>query len=156
MKKTNAIRLLDRDKVTYQLVEYIYDSEDLSVPKIAEQNALAVEQVYKTLVAKGDKTGVVVAVVRGDLALNLKALAKASGNKKMALVAVKELQGLTGYIRGGCSPIGMKKDFPVFIDETALEQDLIYVNAGTRGVLMGLTPKDLEQVSRGVFVGIAA
>lgn len=156
MKKTNAIRLLDRHKIAYELVEYTYDAEDLSVPKIAEQNNLQVEQVYKTLVAKGDKTGLVVAVVRGDLSLNFKALAKESGNKKMALIPVKEIQGLTGYIRGGCSPIGMKKDFPVFIDETAKDHAIIYVNAGTRGILMGLAPNDLVRVSGGKFVEIAS
>lgn len=154
MKKTNAIRLLDRNKITYELVEYTYDTEDLSVPKIAEENNLQVEQVYKTLVAKGDKTGLMVAVVRGDLSLNFKALAKVSGNKKIALIPVKDIQELTGYIRGGCSPLGMKKDYSVYIDEHAKESNLIYVNAGARGLLMGLAPEDLLRVSSGMYAVI--
>ena len=111
MKKTNAIRLLDQKKVIYEMLEYEYDAENLSVDKIAKANGLETPQVFKTLVAKGDKTGIVVAVIGGDKTLNFKFLAKQSGNKKIILIPVKELLGLTGYIRGGCSPIGMKKNF---------------------------------------------
>ena len=146
-KKTNAIRLLDAQKIKYQLLEYEYDPDNLDVGAIALKNGLPVEQLYKTLVARGDKTGVIVAVIPGDKTLNLKKLAKVSYNKKTELVQVKELQGLTGYIRGGCSPIGMKKRFPVFLAEEANEADFIYINAGTRGLFIGLDPKSLEQAA---------
>lgn len=147
MKKTNAIRILDRHKVQYELVEYKYDPNQLNVAVLAEANGLEVRSVFKTLVAKGNKTGIMVAVVPGDKSLNFKALAKASGNKKLTLVAVKEIQGLTGYIRGGCSPLGMKKDYPVFLDESALELGMIYVNAGVRGLLVGLEAEDLQKAT---------
>ena len=126
MSPTNAIRILKAKKIAYTLLEYAYEEDDLSVSKIATDNGLPVEQIFKTLVAKGDKTGVVVAVVSGVQSLDLKGLAKVSGNKKIALIPVKEIQGLTGYIRGGCSPIGMKKNFPVYVDETALNFDKIF------------------------------
>lgn len=114
-----------------------------------------VAMIYKTLVAKGDKTGILVAVVPGDAALDLKALAKASRNKKIALIPVKEIQGITGYIRGGCSPLGMKKSFPVYIDEAVTKHDLVYVNAGQRGLLFGLEPSDLQAVSRAEILPIS-
>ena len=151
MKKTNAIRLLDQKKVKYEMLEYEYDAENLSVDKIASENGLETPQVFKTLVAKGDKTGVVVAVVGGDKTLNFKSLAKASGNKKIALVPVKELLGLTGYIRGGCSPIGMKKNFPVFIDDSANEFEVLYLNAGVRGLFIKIKLKDLVKVTDGTI-----
>lgn len=151
MSSTNVTRILKVQKIPFSLIEYTYSADNLSVEKIAEDNGLPVAQVFKTLVAKGDKTGVVVAVVAGDASLNLKALAKVSGNKKIALVPVKDLQNLTGYIRGGCSPVGMKKDFPVFISEKALEFEQIFVNAGKRGVLVGVDPKALAAVCGGVF-----
>ena len=154
MKKTNALRILDRHQVAYQLVEYSYDPNNLAVTKIAEANKLQLSLVYKTLVAKGDKTGVIVAVIPGQKELNLKALAKASSNKKMALVQVKELQTLTGYIRGGCSPIGMKKAYPIFIDEDAAQEELIYVNAGVRGLLFGANPQEIQRISGAVFANI--
>lgn len=143
MKKTNAIRILDRMNITYTPIEYTYNTENLSVIKIAEDNDLEVAQVFKTLVVRGDKTGVLVCVIPGDKELSLKAIAKLSGNKKTALIGVKELQPLTGYIRGGCSPLGMKKAFPVFIDESAKEYEIIYVNAGMRGLLVGVDSEDL-------------
>jgi Cys-tRNA(Pro)/Cys-tRNA(Cys) deacylase len=155
MKKTNAMRLLDQQKVPYEVFEYEYDPEHLNVELIAGQNGLPVELVYKTLVAEGDKTGVVVAVVPGHCELDLKALAALSGNKKIALVPVKDIQNLTGYIRGGCSPIGMKKKYPVWIDEAAKSLDFIYVNAGVRGILLKLAPKQLVQVTQGNFGQIA-
>jgi Cys-tRNA(Pro)/Cys-tRNA(Cys) deacylase len=107
-------------------------------------------------VAKGDKTGIVVAVIPGQNELNFKALAKASGNKKITLVQVKELLELTGYIRGGCSPIGMKKAYPVFIDQDAAQEEIIYVNAGQRGILFGAKPEDIQKVSRAVFAEIGS
>ncbi len=155
MKKTNAARILERLEITYELTPYHYEADDLSVPQIAETNGLAVEQIFKTLVAKGDKTGVLVAVVRGDHDLEFKSLARASGNKKITLVPVKELPALTGYIRGGCCPLGMKKAYPVYIDEAAREQDVVYVNAGQRGLFLKLHPKDLVRAASAKMVAIA-
>jgi Cys-tRNA(Pro)/Cys-tRNA(Cys) deacylase len=154
MSVTNATRILKAKKIPFDLLEYSYSEKDLSVEKIAVDNDLPVAQIFKTLVAKGDKTGVLVAVVAGNQTLNLKALAKASGHKKIALVSVKDLQGLTGYIRGGCSPVGMKKNFPVFIDEVGLNFDKIYVNAGKRGYLMGVEPNALSKLCQAEFVSI--
>ena len=154
-KKTNALRLLDAQKARYETVEYHYDADDLSVEHIAKDNSLPLTRIFKTLVAKGDKNGVAVAVVPGHKNLDFKALAKASGNKKMALVPVKDIQGLTGYIRGGCSPIGMKKDYPVYLDISALDYEAIYVNAGQRGLLVGLSPEALRQATGAVVENIA-
>ncbi len=155
MKKTNALRILDRNKISYTIVEYTYDPENLNVGKIAEENNLELVAVFKTLVLKGDKTGIFVCVVPGDQELNLKAAAKQSGNKKCALLPIKDLEKTTGYIRGGCSPVGMKKAFPVFIDDKAMELETVYVNAGTRGILFGVKPDDLQSVSNGTICTIA-
>ncbi len=155
MKKTNALRILDRNKVSYQLVEYQYSDENLSVEVIAEQNGLPLKQIFKTLVVKGDKLGVMVALIPGHGHLSFKALAKASGNKKVATVAVKDLEQLTGYIRGGCSPLGMKKNFPLYIDQIAFDYPAIYVNAGKKGMLVMLAPNDLKKVARGQEVAIS-
>lgn len=155
MKKTNAVRLLESRRIPYSLVEYSYQDEDLSVETIARQNGLPLEKIYKTLVAKGDKTGVVVAVIPGDKSLDFKALARESGNKKIAMVPVKEIPALTGYIRGGCSPIGMKKDYPVVIDASAASLDVIYVNAGAKGLLMGVAPQALASAAGGAFAEVA-
>ncbi len=155
MKKTNAIRTLDQLEIQYELLEYRYDPEHLDVGKIAVDNQLQIEQVYKTLVAKGDKTGILVAVVPGDKNLNLKALSQVSGNKKTTLLPVKDLQKVTGYIRGGCSPLGMKKPYAVWIEETARRQKKIFVNAGKRGLLVGLQSEDLKRSCSGEFVPIA-
>jgi len=156
MKKTNALRLLDQKKIPYETLEYEYNEENLSVKKIAGDNYLEVDNVFKTLVAKGDKTGIIVAVISGSETLNLKALAKFSKNKKIALIPVKELLGITGYIRGGCSPIGMKKNFPIFIDAKAKDFEEIYVNAGMRGILVKLKIKDLLKVTNGTIFKISA
>lgn len=156
MKKTNALRLLDQKKIPYGTLEYEYNEENLSVKKIAGDNFLEVDNVFKTLVAKGDKTGVIVAVISGSETLNLKALAKFSKNKKIALIAVKELLGITGYIRGGCSPMGMKKNFPVFLDARANDFEEIYVNAGVRGLLVKLKVDDLLKATNGSMVEISA
>lgn len=155
MKKTNAIRLLIQQEIDFEVVAYTYASEDLSVTTIAEENGLALESIYKTLVVKGDKTGVVVALVAGHQVLSLKKLADASGNKKMALLPIQELPKQTGYIRGGCSPIGMKKDLPVFIDQQAQQHQQIYVNAGKRGLLFACSPMDLQLVSAAQWADIA-
>lgn len=150
-KKTNAIRLLEKHNKTYEIIEYQYDPENLDVAKIAADNQLELASIYKTLVLKGDKTGVWVAVVPGNKTLSLKAMAQASSNKKVAMVPVKEIQGLTGYIRGGCSPIGMKKAYPVVIDDSAQALDMVFVNAGQRGILFGVNPHDLQEVSQAVW-----
>lgn len=153
-KKTNALRILEQHKIAYDTIDYTYDEDNLNVAKIAEDNGLDLPQVYKTLVATGDKTGVVVAVVAGDKSLSLKKIAQVSGNKKVALVPVKEIQGLTGYIRGGCSPVGMKKQFPTYFDQSAQHYDKIYVNAGVRGTLFGCDPASLLLVTQGQWADI--
>jgi len=147
MKKTNAVRILDREGIVYELITYTYDEADLSVLQIAEENDLPVEAVYKTLVLKGNKSGPLVAVIPGHRSLNMKALAKLSSNKKVAMIPVKDIPALTGYIRGGCSPFGMKKKFPVYVDKSAFDQVQLYVNAGQRGLLMKLVPEALISVT---------
>ncbi len=143
MKKTNAMRILDRKKIKYTTVSYHYDPENLDVKLIAEENDLLLNTVFKTLVLKGDKNGVFVVVIPGDTSLNLKMAAKESGNKKSTLIPVKDIEKITGYIRGGCCPIGMKKEFPVYIDAKAQELKMIYFNAGTRGLLLGVETDQL-------------
>ncbi len=155
MKKTNAVRILDRAKIPYELIQYAYDPNHLSAGKVAADNQIRVEQIFKTIVAKGDKTGVVVAVISGIASINLKALAKISGNKKIALFPVKDLLNLTGYIRGGCSPIGMKKTFPVFVEELATTLPEILVNAGQRGLLMKVKTEDLVKITKGTIASFS-
>lgn len=154
MKKTNAIRLLQQKKIAFDTIHYVYDSENLNVGKIAEENDLVLEQVYKTLVLQGDKTGIIVALVAGDQSLSLKKMAAVSKNKKVAMLAVKDLQKHTGYIRGGCSPIGMKKQYPVYISEAAKKLEKLYINAGTRGILVGVAPNDLHHLAQGEWAEI--
>ena len=155
MKKTNAIRILERQKISFKLLEYIYDPNQLDLGKIAQDNNLDAKLIYKTLVVIGDKTGPVVAVVPGDQVLNLKAIAKVSGNKRVFMAPVTDLEKLTGYIRGGCSPIGMKKKYPVFFDQTAESLGAIWVNAGIRGILFKLSIEDFLQVTDGELAEIA-
>ena len=148
MKKTNAIRLLDQQKVTYELVEYQVDESDLSATTVAGKLGQNVEQVFKTLVLRGDKTGIFVCVVPGNSEVNLKKAAKISGNKKAEMILMKELLPLTGYIRGGCTPIGMKKPYPNFIHESCLNFEFIYISAGQRGMQIKLAPNDLTTFSK--------
>ncbi len=155
MKKTNVLRLLDKEKISYKTFQYDYDPDHLSAKAIAEENGISLQQVYKTLVGKGNATGVLVAVIPSNGTLNFKSVCKAAGNKKMTLVAVKELQGLTGYIRGGCSPMAMKKPYPVFLDESIMQQELIYVNAGQRGLLVGIAPADLVSITNATVAKIS-
>jgi len=143
MKKTNAVRILDRQKIQYELLVLPEKKEYGSAKETAEDNGLEVAQIFKTLVTQGDKTGVVVAVVSGNKHLNFKKLSKITGNKKMTMYPLKDLTALTGYVRGGCSPLGMKKNFPVVLDETANEFEKIYVNAGKKGTLMFLKGENL-------------
>lgn len=133
MTKTNAMRMLDSAKIPYEALEYEVDESDLSGMHIAEELHFPPEQMFKTLVARGDKNGICVFCIPVGKELNLKTAASVSGNKKVELVAVKELLGLTGYIRGGCSPIGMKKKYPTWVDESAEQFDRITVSSGTRG-----------------------
>ena len=144
--KTNAARLLDRAGVPYKLREYTVNEEDLSAPRVAEAVGMPAGQVFKTLVARGDRTGVLLACIPGNAELDLKALAAASGNKKVELVPLKEVLGLTGYVRGGVSPVGAKKPFPLFLDEAAGLWDFIAVSAGVRGCQLLLAPDDLARV----------
>ena len=147
MSKTNAVRILDAAGVRYELREYAVDEQDLSAPHVAEAIGMPPEQVFKTLVVRGDRNGVLLACIPGNAELNLKALASASGNKKVDLVPVKEVLGLTGYNRGGVSPVGTKKPYPFFLDETAMLWDTISVSAGLRGLQMLLVPADLQRVT---------
>ena len=146
--KTNAARILDQSKIPYELKEYTVDETDLSALNVAQKVGLPIEQVYKTLVARGDKTGVIVACIQGDRVLHLKGLASLSGNKKVEVVSLKEVQPLTGYIRGGVSPIGMKKHYPVFIDSDIKNQEKIALSAGLRGLQLFLSPIDLISVTK--------
>ena len=143
MKKTNAARILDRLKIHYELIEYVVDESDLSAIHLAETAGIPIIQVYKTLVLEGDKNGYIVCIIPGGEEIDLKKAAIASSNKKVAMLKLKELEPLTGYIRGGCSPLGMKKPFPVFIDESAFNHALIYISAGVKGMQLRLSPTDL-------------
>ena len=148
INKTNVARLMDKAKVKYQLVPYEVDESDLSAIHVAEQLGEDVAQVFKTLVLHGDKNGYFVCVIPGDKEVDLKKAAKISGNKNCEMVAVKELLPLTGYIRGGCSPIGMKKHFPTYIHDTVGQFDYVYVSAGQRGLQIKLSPSDLIRESK--------
>jgi Cys-tRNA(Pro)/Cys-tRNA(Cys) deacylase len=143
MKKTNAARYLDRLNIDYRIVEYEVDESDLSAESVAKKVDLPPEQVFKTLVARGDKTGVLMACIPGNMELDLKAMAAVSGNKNAEMVHVGEIQQLTGYIRGGVSPIGAKKYYPIFLDESAIGFPLISVSAGLRGSQIFISPGDL-------------
>lgn len=141
--KTNAARLLDQAGVSYELISYEVDEADLSATHVAAQLGEAVEQVFKTLVLEGDRTGVFVCVVPGNREVDLKQAARVSGNKRAEMVAMKRLLPLTGYVRGGCSPVGMKRAYATFVDESCLAFERIYVSAGTRGLQLRLAPGDL-------------
>lgn len=146
INKTNAARLMDKAGVKYELIPYEVDENDLSAPHVAEQLGEDIECVFKTLVLRGDRTGHFVCVIPGEHEVDLKLAAKVSGNKKCDLIPVKELLPLTGYIRGGCSPIGMKKLFPTYIHRTCLDFPYIYVSAGMRGLQLKIAPQDLIRV----------
>lgn len=143
IEKTNAARLLDAAKIEYELIPYSYTEEDLSAQHVAAELGEDIETVFKTLVLKGDRNGHFVCVIPGNMEVDLKLAAKISGNKSCEMVHVRELLPLTGYIRGGCSPIGMKKAFPTFIHESALLYDHIYISAGVRGLQLRIAPQDL-------------
>ncbi|HPH27834.1 MAG TPA: Cys-tRNA(Pro) deacylase, partial [Pseudomonadota bacterium] len=153
--KTNAARILDRLQVAYQLREYEVDPEDLTAQTVARKINLPIEQVFKTLVARGDRNGVCFAVVPGDAQLDLKALARLTGDRKIETVALKEVQPLTGYIRGGVTALGAKRDYPVFVDESALLFDVISISAGVRGTQILVAPQDYVRVTSATLGEIA-
>lgn len=143
IQKTNVARLLDKARIDYDLVAYEVDENDLAATHVAAQLGEPIEQVFKTLVLRGDRHGLFVCVIPGDAEVDLKKAAKASGNKKAEMIAMKELLPLTGYIRGGCSPIGMKKPFPTYFHSTATTFSYIYVSAGQRGLQLRIEPAAL-------------
>ena len=143
IEKTNAARLLDKAKIAYQLVPYEVDENNLAATHVAEQLGEDIATVFKTLILSGDRAGYLVCVVPGNHEVNLKSAAKVSGNKKVEMLPMKELLPTTGYIRGGCSPIGMKKRFPTYIHQSCLEHEFIYISAGVRGLQIRIDPNDL-------------
>lgn len=143
IRKTNAARHLDGLNIPYTLIPYEVNEADLSAVHVAASLGENIDQVYKTLVLRGDKTGFFVCVIPGAAELDLKAAARASGNKSCEMLHVKELVPVTGYMRGGCSPLGMKKTFPTFIHEDCILWDFIYVSAGLRGLQIKIAPNDL-------------
>ena len=154
-QKTNAVRLLDQLNISYELREYEVDPEDLSAETVAAKVSMPAEQVFKTLVARGDRNGVCLAVIPGNSEVNLKALAVASSNRKIQLVPMKELLTLTGYVRGGVTAFGGKKDYPVFVDETIELFEVVSVSAGTRGIQILLSPSDYLRITKGTIAAIA-
>ncbi len=155
MTKTNAMRQLDAAKISYEPLCYTVDENDLSGTHIAEQLGLPFERVFKTIVTRGDKTGYMVFCIPCHKEIDLKAAATATGNKKVEPVAVKELLGLTGYIRGGCSPVGMKKKFPTYFDRSAENEEYITVSAGVRGIQLLLSREEIVRFTGGVLVAVA-
>ncbi len=153
--KTNAVRLLDALGIQYELREYEVDPEDLAAETVAAKIGMPAEQVFKTLLARGDRNGLCFAVIPGNCELDLKALAAASRDRKIELVPVKELQALTGYIRGGVTVLGAKKAFPVFADETMQLWDRISISAGVRGTQIILAPEDYLRATNAAIADIA-
>lgn len=152
MKKTNAARLLDAKGIAYELAEYEVDENDLSAATLAIKIGQNIEQIFKTLVLRGDKTGIFVTVIPGNVEVDLKKAAKISDNKNVAMVHQKELLGLTGYIRGGCSPLGMKRPYPIYIHESCLLFSSIFISAGQRGLQLRINPNDLIKTT-GAAIG---
>lgn len=146
-KKTNAARILDKEGVAYELIPYTVDPDNLAADHVAAELGEPIERVFKTLVLHGDKTGYFVCVIAGDREVDLKKAAKVSGNKKAEMIPMKDLLPTTGYIRGGCTAIGMKKKFPVYVSEEMPDFDYVYVSAGQRGLQLKLDPKELMRVA---------
>ncbi|HEV2844508.1 MAG TPA: Cys-tRNA(Pro) deacylase [Thermoanaerobaculia bacterium] len=153
--KTNAARLLDSLDIPYELRDYAVDPDDLAAESVARKIGLPPEQVFKTLVARGDRTGVLLAVVPGDEELDLKALARVTGDRKVEVVPLKEVQPLTGYVRGGVTALAGRKDYPVFVEETVELFDVISVSAGVRGTQILLAPADYLRAVRGTTGAIS-
>lgn len=156
IEKTNAARLLDKAKISYNLIPYEFDENDLAVQHVADSLGQDIAKVFKTLVLHGDKTGYVVCVIPGDKEVDLKSLAKVSGNKKVEMIPMKDLLSVTGYIRGGCSPIGMKKRFPTYFHSTAVDHDVIYVSAGVRGLQIEIDPHALIRFVQATVAEVAS
>ncbi|MDF0480433.1 Cys-tRNA(Pro) deacylase [Vagococcus sp. PNs007] len=154
IQKTNAIRLLDQKKITYAEQEFAYSEDHVDAVTVAHTLGEEEDEIFKTLVTVGNKTGPVVAVIPGNKELDLKRLAKVSGNKKIEMLPLKDLEATTGYIRGGCSPVGMKKLYPTYFDSSALDHDKIHVSAGRRGLQMSVNPKELGELVRAKFEDI--
>jgi Cys-tRNA(Pro)/Cys-tRNA(Cys) deacylase len=155
MKKTNAARLLDNLGISYQLLNYEVDIEDLAAESTAQKVGLPPERVFKTLIVRGDRNRICFAVIPGNAHLDLKALARLSGDRKVEMVSLDEVQPLTGYIRGGVTALASKKDYPVYVDETINLFDRVTVSAGKRGTLILLAPTDYLQSVRGTVGAIA-
>ena len=156
INKTNAARILDSKKINYELVPYTVDESDLAETLVAAELGEDIAQVFKTLVLRGDRNGLLVCVIPGDKEVDLKKAAKLSGNKKVEMIAMKELLPLTGYIRGGCCPIGMKKPFPTWIHSTCMDFPFIYISAGVRGLQLKIAPQDLLDVTGSVVADLIA
>lgn len=153
--KTNAARILESLGIRYELREYEVDPDDLAAESLAAKIGMPPEQVFKTLLARGDRKGPCFAVIPGNYEVDLKALARATGDRKIDLVPLKEVQPLTGYIRGGVTAMGAKKDFPVFLDETAILWDVIWVSAGVRGTQILISPDDYLRATKATVAEIA-
>ena len=154
--KTNAVRMVEQAKIPYVIHEYDVDTAHLDALHAADGMGIPVEEVYKTIVLTGDRTGHLVACIAAHKELDLKQLAKISGNKKVELLSLDQLEPLTGYVRGGCSPIGMKKKFPTFIEESAMHHKTIRISAGKRGLQMELAPKDLQKMTEATLFNNAS
>lgn len=154
MNKTNVIRLLEANKIKHTVAEYKFNIEEIDAVSVAYKIQTEPEKVFKTLVARGDKTGINIFVIPGNFILDLKKAAKASGNKKIEMIKEKDLFPLTGYIKGGCSPIGLKKNYPVHIDETATLWNNIFISAGIRGMQVNLNPGDLLVLVEGKYADL--
>lgn len=154
ISKTNAVRLLDQLGIQYELRAYEVNPDDLAAETVAAKIGMPPEQVFKTLVARGDRKGIVVAVIPGDQELNLKALATAAGERKIQLVPAKELQALTGYIRGGVTALGAKRDFPVYVEETIELFEVISISAGVRGLQILIAPADYLRATKGQLAAL--
>lgn len=154
MIKTNVMRLLDAAGISYETGVYEVDEKDLSGSHAADLLGVDHDRMYKTLVLKGEKKGYMVCCIPVDEELDLKKAAKAAGEKKVEMIHVKDMPDITGYIRGGCSPIGMKKKLPVYIEEMALAYDTVMVSAGQRGVQVTLSPVDLKNYVEGEFIAL--
>ena len=148
-KKTNAARLLDQKKIVYDLIAYEVDENNLGAQHIAQQLGQPIERLFKTLVLRGDRLGLFVCVIPGAEEVDLKKAAKVTGNKKVEMIHVRELLPLTGYIRGGCSPIGMKKALPTWFHESIINYDHVFCSAGVRGLQFRLAPQDLVGAAHG-------
>lgn len=154
MKKTNAARILDQNKIAYRLIPYTVDENNLAATHVAEELGEPIEQVFKTLVLFGDRSGHFVCVVPGNKEIDLKKAAAISGNKKCDLIPMKDLLPTTGYIRGGCTPIGMKKHYPTYIHHTATQYPHIYISAGIRGLQIEIAPTDLVSITTATLADI--